>query len=94
MNLAQTTAAELTAFALVEGWLPDNAKIVDLKSAGEGNMNCVRRAILDTGASLIVKQSLPYVAKYPDIPAPIERIAREHAFYQATQGTLCGQRLP
>jgi 5-methylthioribose kinase len=33
---------------------------------------------------VILKQSVPYVAKYPSIAAPIERIAVEAAFYEAT----------
>jgi 5-methylthioribose kinase len=46
-------------------------------------MNCVLRARLSDGATLIFKQSLPYVAKYPDIAAPIERLDMEVAFYAA-----------
>lgn len=30
----------------------------------------------------MVKQSRPYLEKYPQIPAPIDRIAVEYAFYQ------------
>jgi 5-methylthioribose kinase len=34
---------------------------------------------------LILKQSVPFVAKYPDIPAPVERITTEAAFYRVTR---------
>ncbi|NOX49431.1 MAG: phosphotransferase [Gammaproteobacteria bacterium] len=46
-------------------------------------MNKVLRANLSDGQSLIFKQSLPYVAKYPDIAAPIERLDTEAEFYAA-----------
>lgn len=45
-------------------------------------MNLVLRARIP-GGSLIVKQSRPWVEKYPDIAAPAERIAVEAAFYRA-----------
>lgn len=59
-----------------------------LSVAGEGNMNIVRRAHLDDGATLILKQAVPWVAKYPDIPAPIERADMEYAFYQQLTAEL------
>lgn len=49
--------------------------------AGESNMNVVLR-ITTNQRSVILKQSKPYVRKYPQIEAPIERISVEHAFYQ------------
>lgn len=45
-------------------------------------MNCVLRAQLQSGKTLVFKQSLPYVAKYPDIPAPLERLDVEANFYR------------
>lgn len=36
--------------------------------------------------SLIVKQSRPWVEKYPSIPAPVERTGVEHTFYRAVEG--------
>lgn len=50
-------------------------------------MNCVLRAQLQSGKSLVFKQSLPYVAKYPDIPAPIERLDLEANFYDIVSNT-------
>ena len=50
---------------------------------GGGNMNCVVRARLDDGEStLIVKQSRPWVEKYPDIAAPPERSRAEARYYE------------
>ncbi|WP_296700299.1 phosphotransferase [Algoriphagus sp.] len=50
--------------------------------AGESNMNVVLR-ITTNQRSVILKQSKPYVRKYPQIEAPIERISVEYAFYEA-----------
>ena len=36
--------------------------------------------------SLVLKQSVPYVAKYPDIPAPHDRDRVEAAFYREIGG--------
>ena len=63
------------------GWLQPADRIVQLAPAGEGNMNVTLRAIL-ADRSLILKQSRPFVAKYPDIPAPLERLDVEAAFYR------------
>lgn len=83
MQLTEDNVTALTEFAHTQGWLDDSLAITQLTSAGEGNMNCVLRARLSDGATLIFKQSLPYVAKYPDIAAPIERLDVEVAFYAA-----------
>ncbi len=57
------------------------APILTYEKAGEGNMNQVIRLSTDE-KSLILKQSRPYVNKYPQVAAPIERIAVEHRFYE------------
>lgn len=59
-----------------------NGRIIQSEKAGESNMNVVLRITLDTGQSIILKQSRSYVNKYPAIAAPIDRIAVEYAFYQ------------
>jgi len=70
------------------GWIPPTATLSNPRPAGEGNMNRTLRFDC-SGAqgftSLILKQAVPYGAKYPDIPAPIERGAAEAAFYHTTQ---------
>ncbi|MEO1013132.1 MAG: phosphotransferase, partial [Bacteroidota bacterium] len=60
---------------------------------GEGNMNVVLR-IRTNRRSLILKQSRPYVQKYEQIPAPLERIAVEHFFYKTIQNAALGAHLP
>ncbi len=81
----------LSEFAQRQGWLATNDNIVALSIPGAGNMNRVVRATLASGTSLIFKQALPYVAKYPDISAPVNRLTAEYAFYQAlaAQPSLC-----
>jgi 5-methylthioribose kinase len=64
------------------GWIVDGETLQGLTQAGEGNMNRTLRADLGE-RTLILKQSVPFVAKYPDIPAPAERIEVEAAFYRA-----------
>lgn len=54
-------------------------KLLEVESAGESNMNLVLR-IKTSERSIILKQSKPYVRKYPQIPAPIERIEVEYVF--------------
>lgn len=71
--------------------LVSGAWVKDLASAGEGNMNVTLRATVQaesetaTEGSIIVKQSRPFVAKYEQIAAPLNRIEHEAAFYRITQ---------
>jgi len=76
------------------GWIAANERIKALTRAGEGNMNRTLRADLGP-RTLILKQSVPFVAKYPAIPAPPDRIGVEAAFYRATRSiTAIAARLP
>lgn len=57
-------------------------------------MNRTLRARTDR-RSLILKQSFPYCAKFPEIPAPIERIGVEVAFYDvARRSPVLARRMP
>lgn len=67
--------------------LQPDEKIVTSEPAGEGNMNITLRVRTESRA-LIVKQSQPYVAKYPSIPAPVNRISSEFHFYKRIQESL------
>jgi 5-methylthioribose kinase len=62
------------------GWLTPDDPVVALEVAGAGNMNLTLRALC-AGRTLILKQSSDHVAKYPTIPAPIERLDVEAGFY-------------
>ena len=64
------------------GWITGDETITGLASAGEGNMNRTLRAMVGS-RSIILKQSVPFVARYPEIPAPIDRIDIEARFYHA-----------
>lgn len=54
--------------------------LISSKPAGDGNMNLVLRVKTNL-RSVILKQSKPYVRKYPQIPAPINRIVIERTYY-------------
>ena len=79
--LDATDLEGLTSFLHDRGWLGPNESILDVVQAGDGNMNCTVR-VTTTATSFILKQSRPWVEKYPDIPAPFERTLREGEFYQ------------
>ena len=66
------------------GWLEPGEEFLDVKRAGQGNMNYVVR--VRTGQrSFILKQSRPWVEKYPHIPAPWDRTLVEAEFYKTVQ---------
>ncbi len=81
LDLIPENVAAITAHLRLSEWT-DHA-IQSLETAGQGNMNRTLRAHLDDGSSMILKQSVDHVAKYPDIAAPIARIGVEAAFYAA-----------
>jgi len=53
--------------------------------AGQGNMNLTLRVTTDR-RSLILKQSRPWVERYPQIEAPVERCDIEAEFYRRVAG--------
>jgi 5-methylthioribose kinase len=63
------------------GWIKMADPVLRVEKPGEGNMNLVVR-IVTPSTSLIVKQSRPWVEKYPQISAPVRRIFVEAAFYR------------
>ncbi len=94
LDLIAGNARAVEARLRALGWIPQGERITALGTAGEGNMNRTLRAQLGN-RSLILKQSVPFVAKYPHIPAPAERIAVEAAFYTATASDAAiASRLP
>lgn len=74
----------LQNYLIHQGWVDSDRSIVSLEKAGEGNMNKVMRIKLDDGASFIIKQSRPWVEKFPEIPAPSNRANIEGLFYKET----------
>lgn len=72
---------ELANYLQKQHWLDLDETIVSLTKPGEGNMNYVLR--VDTGKrTFIIKQSRGYVEKYPQVPAPANRVITEGAFYK------------
>lgn len=82
LELLEENCEVLTAHCRALGWLAADETIQRLEKAGEGNMNRTLRAST-ARRSFILKQSVPFVAKYPQIAAPAGRIDVENAFYDA-----------
>lgn len=59
---------------------PDE-QVATVNRAGDGNMNLTLR-VRTTAQTVIFKQSRPWVEKYPQIAAPVERILQELRFYE------------
>ena len=103
-DLRSANANELTQRLRKLGWIEPTAAITEVTTAGDGNMNVVRRVRYQLGnaarsgthsGTLIVKQSVPFVAKYPEIPAPVARIEVEAGFYRAiSEHDVLTQRTP
>lgn len=81
MELLAENLREVQAHLHELGWLARGERLLDLSAAGAGNMNRVLRARCHD-RSFILKQAVPYVARYPQIAAPIERLDVEAAFYE------------
>ena len=75
----ELTALETYLFS--RGVLAGGEAVRSAARAGDGNMNCTVRVATGTG-TLIVKQSRPWVEKYPQFAAPWDRACREAEFYQ------------
>jgi 5-methylthioribose kinase len=74
--------------------LADDERVIRCSRAGEGNMNCTVR-VETSRRSLILKQSRPWVEKYPSLAAPWDRVCREWEFYQAVRGVAgVADRMP
>lgn len=63
------------------GWIDRDETLHACEKAGEGNMNLTLRVTTDR-RSVVLKQSRPWVEKYPQVEAPADRILFEHRFYQ------------
>lgn len=80
--LSTTDIGRVDALLRQCGLLDTDDQVVGLGRAGEGNMNLTLR-VRTNRRTLIVKQSRPWVEKYPHIPAPLDRVHFECRFYQA-----------
>lgn len=73
--------ASLENYLRAVGRLPAAGAVLRAAKAGEGNMNCTVRVETDAGA-FILKQSRPWLEKYPNFRAPFDRALIEAQFYR------------
>ncbi|MDN5212808.1 phosphotransferase [Fulvivirgaceae bacterium BMA12] len=85
-----TPIATLQQLLEAKGWIGEE-QIVAVEKAGESNMNMVMKVDTDR-RSFILKQSRPYVFKYPNVAAPEARTLTEYRFFKEIKSTsLVGQ---
>ncbi len=82
--LTDADVSTISDYLAETGWVQRDERVEQVTRAGEGNMNCVLR-IVTSQRSFILKQSRPWVAKYPNIPAPWNRAAMEARFYRQVE---------
>lgn len=76
---------EMDTYLRSIGFLDVEEQINSVEIPGAGNMNYVLR-IKTSERSFILKQSRPWVEKYPSIAAPIDRVSLEALFFDSLQG--------
>ena len=64
-----------------QSWIQPKEIVQSLEKPGEGNMNFVLR-VKTNQRSFIVKQARPWVEKFPQISAPVERTGVEAHFFR------------
>ncbi|MEM6380022.1 MAG: phosphotransferase [Bacteroidota bacterium] len=84
----------LSQYLVGKGLIQSIAQIVEIEKVGDSNMNfTVRVKLIDR--SFILKQSKPYVEKYPQIPAPENRVSIEGQFYDLVgKSEALSQQMP
>lgn len=88
-----TPVATLQERLKQNGWLHEGEILETLETPGDGNMNVVIR-VRTNRRSFILKQSRPYVRKYKEIDAPLQRIAVECRFYRSMKDPLGQAHFP
>lgn len=76
----KTPVTDLQQYLSKKGWIEKTEHLIATEKPGEGNMNVVLRAKTNL-RTFILKQSRPYVQKYQEVQAPLERIDVEYQFY-------------
>ncbi|MCI5072314.1 phosphotransferase [bacterium] len=85
---------DLFSYLKNKEWFTPDEQIIKVNKAGEGNMNFTIR-IQTTKKSYILKQARPWVEKFPEIEAPIQRNYVEKAFYdQVAQDEFLATQMP
>lgn len=80
-----TLPDHLLDYLIERGIIDHEEKVKSIEKPGEGNMNFVRRVLTDK-KSFIVKQCRPWVEKYPEIKAPVDRQKTEKTYYEFISG--------
>lgn len=88
-----TPISDLQEYFMAKGWIDSDETISSLEKPGEGNMNIVLR-IKTNKRSFILKQSRPFVQKFQQIKAPLNRIAVEYQFYKTASGEALQAHIP
>ncbi len=84
----------LGSYLAQHGRLAANESLLAAERAGEGNMNCTVR-VFTSAHTFIVKQSRPWLEKYPQIAGPFDRTLIEGRFYRhITPNTPVASRMP
>ncbi len=73
--------AEISAYLQGQAWIDSDEELTRVEKAGEGNMNLALRVFVGR-RTFIIKQSRPWVEKYPHIAAPWDRVISEARFYE------------
>ena len=84
---------DLTGLLKSHNVLFENEVLLNISKPGEGNMNVVLR-VKTNMRSFIFKQSRPYVQKYQEIQAPLDRIDVEYNFYNSIKKINCKNHFP
>lgn len=79
-----TSIPKIAGLLESNAWLQPGEVVERAGRAGEGNMNCVVR-VTTSRRSFILKQSRPWVEKYPDFSAPWDRALVEAKFYETAE---------
>lgn len=90
---SNTNPERLTSFLHQKRWFYPDEKILKLSIPGAGNMNVVLR-LWTNKRSVILKQSRPFVQKYQDLAAPLDRIDVEYQFYNTINITTTTVGIP
>ncbi len=89
-----TDVPTLNVYLTDGGRLGPLEALISVEKAGEGNMNCTVRIRTSSG-SFILKQSRPWLEKYPQISAPFDRALIEARFYHLISATeAVASRMP
>ncbi len=92
--LAQSEPQALEKYLKTQKQISQTDHVLKVDKAGDGNMNLTLRVTTEE-KSIIIKQSRPWVEKYPAIAAPVHRTSIEGIFYKSIiQHEFLRQHIP